>query len=103
MPAPLVSSNLVRPTVLGHSWRLDLKNWTLVILTQPMRQGLMYSGMEYRSEGIRTSGATRIYLAGIRPHFGALFGTNKRVELKRICSPGFVSTSALFGSFRSSS
>jgi hypothetical protein len=40
-----------------------------------------------RYKWIRTAGADRVYLSGIRPEFGALFGPNKASMLERICSP----------------
>ena len=50
------------------------------------------------AEWIRTRGATRVYLSGIRPEFGALFGPNKSIDaVKRICSPG---VRLYFGSLR---
>ena len=34
----------------------------------------------WRSGGIRKPGAARVYLGGIRPEFGALFGPNKSID-----------------------
>jgi hypothetical protein len=51
-------------------------------------ENIPHRGLSGGARGIRTPGAARAYLGGIRPEFGALFGPNKSIVLQRICSPG---------------
>src|SRR5262249_22080081 len=57
--------------------------------------------LRYGEGWIRTSGATKAYVGGIRPELGALLRAIRASVLERVCSPGIRLCWDLSGSIRS--